>query len=228
MELPTDDFLLCDLDQDSIVFSAGPAQLPPILRQKLGNLLAAAAPLHLSRGIPTGPPEYVKECYPKNCFTADKSVLTSRRSPARYGKFVGSRSVAFTDTSSEESAEPPVFNAFQYAMQQEESEYRSFVNAYGSNGTVKSINSVSSFDPSKYATVSSRPSFSGSNALRDMTASLRNPGTRASGLWPSIGRSAERNVSSQNDVLIDRCMRSQRDIRVQGFSIGKHFQIRPR
>src|SRR5205814_9499126 len=96
-----------------------PMALPPMIRQKLGNFLAAAARLHLSRGVPVGPPAYVQECYPKNCFTADKSVISRKRSPPGYGKFVGLRSNSFENGNIETVVEPLIFNAFQHCIQQE-------------------------------------------------------------------------------------------------------------
>jgi hypothetical protein len=195
-ELPTDDFLLCDLDQNSVMVSATPLPLPSSIRQKLAHLLSVSVPIHLKRGVTFGPPPYIQECYPKNCFTADRAIVTSKRQPAGYSKFVGTHSLAFADTPNP-PAEPPVFNAFLYSTRQEERELREFL--YGQNQkTVKSVNSVSSFDTAKYGTNAShtsRPSFSSGNTLRDLTASLRGPNARKSGMWSgSFGRN-ERNVN---------------------------------
>ena len=130
LELPTDDFLLCDLDQDSIIASTTPMALPSTIRQKLAHLLSVAARLHLNRGVPIGPPAYIQECYPKNCFTIDREVIASTRQPPGYGKFVGLRSLSFEDGSIETPVESPIFNAFQYSMRQEEKELEQFL--YGS------------------------------------------------------------------------------------------------
>lgn len=195
LELPSDDFLLCDLDQDSIMCSSTPMQLPPVIRQKLAHLLSLSARLHLSRGVPIGPPAYIQECYPRNCFTADRSVLSSKRKPAAYGRYVGVKSLSFGDGDIDGAAESPVFNAFEFSSRQEDRDYRDFLHNVQGNGTVKSISSISSFDPSKYSTISpSRPSFSSSSTLRDITASLRGPSNRASGMWGSFGRSSEKSV----------------------------------
>ena len=209
LELPSDDFLLCDLDQDSIMCSSTPMQLPPVIRQKLAHLLSLSARLHLTRGVPLGPPPYVQECYPKNCFTADRSVLSSKRKAAGYGRYVGIKSLSFGDGDVDGAIEPPVFNAFEFSSRQEDRDYRDFLHNQG-NGTVKSISSVSSFDPSKYSTISSsRPSFSSTSTLRDITASLRGPSNRASGMWSSFGRNSEKSVCLILTAIDCRCMGPQ-------------------
>jgi len=105
--------------------------------------------------------------------------------------------MSFGDTTLDPPVEPPVFNAFEYGARLEERELQEFL--YGSKGhrTVKSISSVQSLDPGKYSTVSgSRPSFSSSSTLRDLTAGLRTP-TRASGFWGgSFGRNSDKSVNS--------------------------------
>jgi len=191
IELPTDDFLICDLDQDSIIHSVAPPMLPSGLRQKLAHLLSLACRSHLSRGVPFGPPHYIKECYPAESFVCDRSVVTPIRQPPGYGRFVGLRSMSFADSTLDPPVHPPVFNGFEFSSRLEERSLREFLG----HGTVKSISSIQSLDPGKYATVNSRPSFSSSNTLRDLTAGLRTP-TRASGFWGgSFGRNNEKNVS---------------------------------
>ena len=139
-----------------------------------------------------GPPAYIQECYPKNCFTADREVISSKHQPAGYGKFVGLRSLSFEDGNIETPIESPIFNAFQHSMRQEEKELEQFLYRSTNMGTDKSINTFSVFDPAKYASINSRPSFS---TLRDFTSQLRQPSNRGSGLWNnSFGRNSDRNV----------------------------------
>jgi hypothetical protein len=191
------------------MYSTRPTQLPPTTRHKLGNLLSLAVRIHLTRGVSVGPPAYVQECFPKNCFTADRTVTASKRQPATYGRFVGMRSLSFGDGSSDAPADPPVFNAFEHSARQEDRELREFLCGPTSNGTVKSINSVTGFDSGKYAKVSSsrRPSFSSSSTLRDITSSLRNPSNRASGMWGSFGRNSDKNVFSFVNITDGRYIR---------------------
>jgi hypothetical protein len=194
--LPTDDFLLCDLDQDSIIASTTPMALPQAIRQKLAHLLSVAVRLHLNRGVPLGPPAYIQECYPKNCFTADREVIASQRQPPGYGKFVGVRSLSFDEGGVDKPVESPIFNAFQHSMRQEEKELERFLYGSSNIATVKSIDGFPSFDPVKYTSTNSRPS---STALRDFTNHLRHPSNRGSGLWNnSFSRNSDRNVMSQD------------------------------
>jgi hypothetical protein len=91
--------------------------------------------------------------------------------------------MSFSDGNIDGIVEPPVFNAFQHSIRQEDRELRDFL----TTGTVKSINSISTFDQR----MSSIPG----NTLRDITANLRNPTNRKSGLWGgSFGRNSDRNV----------------------------------
>jgi hypothetical protein len=184
------------------MFSATPPPLPHSTRQKLAHLLSVSAPIHLKRGVPFGPPAYIQECYPKNCFTSANAVVSRKRQPAGYARYVGAHSLTYADTPNP-SAAPPVFNAFVYSARQEEQELREFL--YGQNHkTAQSVSSLSTFDPGKYSTNTSRtsrPSFSSSNTLRDLTASLRGPNSRKSGMWGgSIGRN-DRNVQFTRKLI---------------------------
>ena len=205
IELPTDDFVLCDLDQNSVMFSAQPPKLPSSTRQKLAHLLTISVPIHLKRGVPFGPPAYIQECYPKNCFTADRQVVSPNRQAAGYARFVGTHSLAFTDTPGNPvttgPVEPPVFNAFMYSSRLEDRELQEFL--FGqTHRTMKSVSSVESFNTAKYPdsfntskySHSTQPSYSSGHTLKDLTASLRGP-NRVSGMWGgSFGRN-ERNVT---------------------------------
>ena len=144
--------------------------------------------------MPYGPPEYVRECYPKNCFTVDKEVVSPKHHSSRYKKFLGVHSLSFGggDGDGDASAEPPVFNGFQYCVKQEEKEIREFLAEQKATGTVKSVNSVSPGDP--YGGASPRPSFSSGRTLRAITANLRNH-TRGGAFWRNApGPGPERNV----------------------------------
>jgi hypothetical protein len=169
-------------------------RLPTTIRQKLAHLLSVAARLHLNRGVPLGPPAYIQECYPKNCFTVDREAIAPKQKPPEYGKFVGLRSLSFEDGDVETPVESPIFDAFQHRMLQEEKELEQFLYGSSTIGTVKSIDSFPSFDPAKYAPINLRSS---SATLRDFSAHLRHPSNRGSGMWNnSFGRNSERNVIS--------------------------------
>jgi|SRR5271170_6986004 len=174
------------------MFSTAPPLLPPTVRQKLAHLLSLSVRAHLSRGVPVGPPSYIRECYPQNCFTAtDRTLLSPHRQPPGYGKFVGLRSVSFANATFDPPSEAPVFNAFQYSLRVEEKEFDTFLWG-GGGGTVKSVASVSSARGGGHGT---RPSFSSGSTLKDLAANLRHPTQRGSGLWAgSFGRNSDKNV----------------------------------
>lgn len=229
LELPTDDFLLCDLDQDSVMFSTAPPLLPPTVRQKLAHLLSLSTRIHLSRGVPVGPPSYIRECYPQNCFTGpDRSLLSPVKSAPGYGKFVGLRSLSFAEGTFDPPAEAPVFNAFQFSLRLDEKAFDQYLFG-GGGGTVKSIASVSSARGG--GGHGTRPSFSSGSTLRDIAANLRHPTQRGSGLWAgSFGRNSEKNVRNPAEVemrvVMGRFLRLGYQRRVPDFSREKGFQIR--
>ncbi|KAJ9619539.1 hypothetical protein H2203_008317 [Taxawa tesnikishii (nom. ined.)] len=82
LELPDDDFVLVDLDQDVIESTARPTCLPRQQRRKLMALLQAAAPHHTRFGTPIGPPAYATETYPNDAFPSENPQVFSPRPEA--------------------------------------------------------------------------------------------------------------------------------------------------
>src|SRR5687768_8196431 len=66
LELPEEDFVLVDLDADSILSSNPPNLLPRAQRRKLISLLQLAAGHHNRYGVPVGPPNYAIETFPND------------------------------------------------------------------------------------------------------------------------------------------------------------------
>ena len=64
VELPEDEFVLVDLDQDEIESTVRPIPMPKQQRRKLTSLLQLAAPHHNQFGVPKGPPAYAMEAFP--------------------------------------------------------------------------------------------------------------------------------------------------------------------
>ena len=113
IELPEDDFVLVDLDQDEIESTTKPAPLPKQQRRKLTSLLQVAAPHHNRYGVPSGPPAYAVETYPFDAFSSENpSIFTANAPPSLLAKFVSLNSSSFGDSSSNFAPQPPVFNAF--------------------------------------------------------------------------------------------------------------------
>lgn len=116
IELPEDDYVLVDLDKDTIDATAQPISLPRQHRRKLLSLLQVAAPHRLSYGVAAGPPPYAMEAFPYDAFSAENEALfnpvTARSS---LGKWVAQNSSTFSEPVARDSIRTPIFNAFAQA-----------------------------------------------------------------------------------------------------------------
>ncbi|KAJ5231503.1 uncharacterized protein N7469_006091 [Penicillium citrinum] len=121
VELPSDDFVLVDLDADMIESTVQPTPLPRHQRRKLLSLLQMAAPHHSRCGVPTGPPAYAIETYPWDTFLSESSATySSKAPPTNLAKYVGLNSNAFGSTAVvPNSYNPPIFNAFLHARNEQ-------------------------------------------------------------------------------------------------------------
>lgn len=113
LELPDDDFVLVDLDQDVIESTARPTCLPRQQRRKLMALLQAAAPHHTRFGTPIGPPAYATETYPNDAFPSENpQVFSPRPEASTLAAQVSMSSAAFGDDGPRAQRQPSVYNAF--------------------------------------------------------------------------------------------------------------------
>lgn len=113
VELPSDDIILVDLDQNEIQSTGPPTYLPKQQRRKLQALLQQAAPHHNRFGVQPGPPAYGIEAFPWNAFSSENTgVFTSRAPPTTLAKFAGLNSASFGNSESGYAKRPPIFNAF--------------------------------------------------------------------------------------------------------------------
>ena len=113
IELPEDDYVLVDLDLDTIDATSQPHRLPRQHRRKLMSLLQAAAPHTLRYGVMPGPPPYAIESFPYDAFSSENhSVFTATGEPATLAKWVSQNSSSFADRTPPDQVHPPVFNAF--------------------------------------------------------------------------------------------------------------------
>ena len=113
VELPEDDFVLVDLDQDEIESTTRPTPLPRQQRRKLISLLQMAAPHHNRYGVPTGPPLYAVEAFPFDAFSSENpSLFTGNPLTTSLAKYVSLNSTSFGETGASLPPRPPVFNAF--------------------------------------------------------------------------------------------------------------------
>ena len=114
VQLPDDDFVLVDLDNDEIRSTSPPAPMPKQQRRKLQSLLQLAAPHHYKHGVPTGPPLYAVEAFPFDAF-ASENAGNFNASPVstNLAKLVGLTSTAFgASAGADATRRGPVFNAF--------------------------------------------------------------------------------------------------------------------
>ncbi|MCJ1246086.1 hypothetical protein MMC30_003290 [Trapelia coarctata] len=113
VDLPDDDFVLVDLDQDEIESTTLPTPLPRQQRRKLISLLQLAAPHHNRFGVRPGPPAYAVETFPFDTFSSENpSIFTANPPPTSLAKFAGLNSTSFGDNGSNFAPQPLVFNAF--------------------------------------------------------------------------------------------------------------------
>ena len=114
VELPDDDFVLVDLDQDEIESTTRPIPMPKQQRRKLTSLLQLAAPHHNRFGVPKGPPAYAIEAFPFDTFSSENSqVFSGTPQSTHLAKYVGLDSTSFGDNASNLPTSSLVFNAFQ-------------------------------------------------------------------------------------------------------------------
>ncbi|KAK8039114.1 DENN domain-containing protein [Apiospora rasikravindrae] len=116
IELPEDDYVLVDLDRDTVDATSQPHRLPKQIRRKLMSLLQVAAPHSLRYGVPTGPPPYAMESFPYDAFSAENpAIFDERAPPSTLGKWVAQNSSTFGEPNSTETPKAPLFNAFSHA-----------------------------------------------------------------------------------------------------------------
>lgn len=110
VELPEDDFVLVDLDQDEIESTTRPTPMPRQQRRKLTSLLQLAAPQHNRYGVQPGPPAYAIESFPHNAFASENPAVFTPYPPSTgLSKYASLTSTAFGGS---EILRAPVYNAF--------------------------------------------------------------------------------------------------------------------
>lgn len=116
IELPEDDYVLVDLDKDTIDATSQPHRLPKQHRRKLMSLLQIAAPHRIRYGVSPGPPPYAMEAFPYDAFSAENDSLYMSSTPKSWlGKWVSQNSSTFAEPESPENIRVPIFNAFSHS-----------------------------------------------------------------------------------------------------------------
>lgn len=156
VDLPDDDYVLVDLDQDTIDSTSQPVRLPRQHRRKLISLLQAAAPHHLRYGIPTGPPPHAMETYPYDAHSSENgSLFVEKVSPSTLGKWVSQSSSTFGEDDTEKQVYIPIFNAFLHAKHDSKAE-RPPTSKSGRTSPPSSVSPVSINFPSMPGTPGSK------------------------------------------------------------------------
>ncbi|KAF2399058.1 DENN-domain-containing protein [Trichodelitschia bisporula] len=114
-EYPDDEYVLFDLDRDTIQGTGVPTKpLPRQQKRKLTQLLHLAAPHHVRYGVPKGPPAYAMEAYPNDSYSSENSAIYNHRAASStLSTLVSLSSSHFDDAGSVlASTRPLIFNAF--------------------------------------------------------------------------------------------------------------------
>jgi len=141
-DYPEDDFVLVDLDHDTIESTARPTALPRQQRRKLVSLLQVAAPHQNRCGVESGPPAYAKETYPNDAFSSEHAALYNHRpASSTLATLVSLNSASFSDIGSiMASTRSLVFNAFLQArnVNSRGSDHRPATSSTGSTNRIAS------------------------------------------------------------------------------------------
>ncbi|KAF7551847.1 hypothetical protein G7046_g7598 [Stylonectria norvegica] len=149
IELPEDDYVLVDLDKDTIDATSQPIRLPRQNRRKLMSLLQIAAPHKLRYGVATGPPPYAMESFPYDAFSSENGTLfTSSTHRSTLAKWVSQNSSGFGEPNPPCDMQIPVFNAFTAAKIENGRSDRPSTSKSGKTSPQSSVSPVSmSFPP---------------------------------------------------------------------------------
>ncbi|RGP59100.1 hypothetical protein FSPOR_11570 [Fusarium sporotrichioides] len=170
IELPEDDYVLVDLDKDTIDATSQPVRLPRQARRKLMSLLQVAAPHKLRYGVATGPPPYAMESFPYDAFSTENGTLFRSSTPkSTLGKWVSQSSSGFGEPDPPNEIQPPIFNAFASAHVENGKSDRPSTSKSGKTSPQSSVSPVSiNFPPMPSTPVSRSDSgFALASTLRE-------------------------------------------------------------
>lgn len=170
IELPEDDYVLVDLDRDTIDATSQPHRLPRQHRRKLFSLLQIAAPHKLRYGVTTGAPPYAIEAFPYDAYSAENDgIFNASAAPATLGKWVSQNSSTFGEPDPPNSIRKPIFNAFCHAKPDHSRSDRPATARSGKTSPNSSVSPVSmTFPPMPTTPVSRTDSgFAASGTLKE-------------------------------------------------------------
>ncbi|KAH6891094.1 AEX-3 domain-containing protein [Thelonectria olida] len=148
IELPEDDYVLIDLDKDTIDATSQPIRLPRQARRKLMSLLQVAAPHKLRYGVATGPPPYAMESFPYDSFSSENGPIFRSSTPrSTLAKWVSQNSSSFGEPEPPADVHMPVFNAFASAKPENGKSDRPSTSKSGKTSPQSSVSPVSMYFP---------------------------------------------------------------------------------
>jgi len=113
IDIPQEDYVLVDLDKDTIDANPKPPSLPRQIRRKLLSLLQIAAPHRIRYGVASGPPPYAVESFPYDAYSCENETLYNPLPvKSTLGKWVTQNSSTFAEPDTSNSIRTPLFNAF--------------------------------------------------------------------------------------------------------------------
>ncbi|KAF2085898.1 dDENN domain-containing protein [Saccharata proteae CBS 121410] len=187
VELPEDDFVMVDLDNDVIESTAPPPAMPRQQRRKLMSLLQLAAPHHIKYGVPVGPPAYAVDAYPHDSFSSENPSIFNHRAPrSTLATYVSLNSASFGAVGSVVAPRSLVFNAFLQSRSESSkgNERPSTSSTIKTNGSPPSPGSSTSPTSGAFSAFPSTP-ISRSDSGYALQASLRE---KRSGHFDSMSR----------------------------------------
>ncbi|KAK9455840.1 AEX-3 domain-containing protein [Dipodascopsis uninucleata] len=191
ISLPDDDFVLCDLDSDTIFSHSTPPMLPVTVRNKLHYLLSLAAPLHNQPyDVPYGPPLYYSEAFPANVYVLpDPALMLSVPPTDNLMNLVSESSSSIYRTKDDSMAHyTPVLNALKFSRNTKTTGLRTISSSLSDASTVTSNSGSSMSRPSRRTStyMLHHMGSTGRSGLQSFTNSLRSQ--RTSVLIPSEKR----------------------------------------
>lgn len=199
VELPDDDFVLIDLDQDEIRSPSFPMTMPKQQRRKLQSLLQLAAPHNYRYGVATGPPLYTVEAFPFDMFASESTgTFNASPVPTNLAKLVGLTSTAFGASAGADALRrAPVFNAFLLAGSSRAKSAERPTTANTKNGKTSQDSPVTANFPPLPGTGLLLQNVQRNDSASTLQASLRE---KRSGHFDSFSRSSNRSNSISKRV----------------------------
>jgi len=202
VNLPDDDFVLVDLDNNTVESTAPPISLPRQQRRKLMSLLQLAAPHHNRYGVEVGPPLYTIDAYPHDSFVSEhSSVYTYKPANATLATLVGLNSASFGNIDTQNISQTFTFNAFLQATSHSRgSDHRPATSSTYGNGRLTSPPSPKHSPVSGHFPSPSTPNSRSDSAFGSGLALQQNLKEKRSGFFDNSSQRRSSSVSFRKQV----------------------------